>query len=190
MKTRIIAVALAICLAGPALADDVTDQIDEAVKAYNKKDMPTAIAALEAAANMLRQKRADTYGALLPPPPSGWTADDVQTVSAGMAMMGGGASASRKYHNGNDTVTVSILADSPLLQVMTNFASSGFAAASGVRTQIVNGRRTIFMKDEGSYTSIVADKVLVRVEGRGQSEDTLKKFLTAVDFAAVEQAAK
>jgi len=183
----------AMVLAGtPAAswADDVTDQINEALAAYAKKDVPTAIAGLEAAANLLRQKRADIYGSLLPAPPSGWTADDVKTISAGLAMVGGGAGATREYHRGSDNVTVSILSDSPLLQVVSTLASSGFAAAAGARTQIVNGRRTLYMKDEGSYTTIIADRTLVRVEGRGLPEETLKQFLTAIDFAAVETAVK
>ena len=43
------------------------------------------------------------------------------------------------------------------------------------------------MKDDGAFMTIVGDRLLVRVEGRGQPEDKLKQFLTAVDFAAVER---
>jgi hypothetical protein len=172
-----------------AWADDVTDQINEAVTAYGRKDLPTAIAGLEAALSLMRQMRADAYGALLPDAPSGWTADKAETVAVGAAMMVGGTGATRKYHKGNDTVTVSILADSPLMQAMSALASAGMAGLGGMQTRIVNGRRTIYMKDEGSFTSIVADRIIVRVEGRGQTEDVLKQFLTAVDFAAVEKVA-
>jgi len=35
----------------------------------------TAIAALDAASNLMRQLRADVLKKLLPPPPAGWTAD-------------------------------------------------------------------------------------------------------------------
>jgi hypothetical protein len=192
MKNRFILFALAVMLALPstARADDVTDQINEALAAYGRKDTPTAIAGLEAAVSLLRQGRAVSYGTLLPAPPSGWTADPVETLSVGTAMAGGGVGASRKYHDGDNTVTVSILADSPLLQAMSALASSGLAAIGGVQTQIVNGQRTIYIKDDSAFTAIVADKTLVRVAGRDQPEDTLKQFLTAVDFAAVERAAK
>ncbi|MSP02899.1 MAG: hypothetical protein EXR07_17925 [Acetobacteraceae bacterium] len=174
----------------PARADDVVDQINEALTAYGKKDMPTAIAGLEAALNLLRQGRADTYGRLLPGAPAGWRADEVETIAIGLAMAGGGTGASRKYHKGDDTVTVSILADSPMMQALSAFASSGIAGAAGGRTQIVNGRRTIYMKDDGSFSALVGDRIMVRVEGRGLPEATLKQFLTAVDFAAVEKAGK
>jgi hypothetical protein len=174
----------------PAAADDVTDQINEALSAYGKKDLPTAIMGLEAALNLMRQSRADAYGALLPAALPGWTADDVETISAGVAMAGGGTGASRKYHKGDNEVTVSILADSPLLQAMSAIASSGLATMGGMRTQIVNGRRTLYMKDEGSFTTFVGERILVRVEGKGLPEDVLKQFLTAINFAAVEKAAK
>ena len=77
----------------PARADDVTDQIHEALTAYGRKDLPTAMAGLEAAINLMRQSRADAYGALLPAAPAGWTADDVETISVGIAMAGGGTGA-------------------------------------------------------------------------------------------------
>jgi len=56
-----------------------------------------------------------------------------------------------------------------------------------MRTQIINGRRTFYMKDDAAFTTIVGDRIMVRVEGKGQPEDRLKQFLTAVDFAAVER---
>jgi hypothetical protein len=186
MKIRILSLSLLLA-ASPAWADDVTDQINEALGAYGHKDLPTAIAGLEAALNLMRQMRADAYGTLLPDAPSGWTADKAETMSSGTGMAVGGTGATRKYHKGNDTVTVSILTDSPLSQVMSTMMSAGMAGLGGMQTRIVNGRRTIYMKDEGSFATIVADRILVRVEGRGQPEDTLKQFLTAVDFAAVEK---
>jgi hypothetical protein len=189
MHIRIVTLGLIIglCSLLPARADEVSDQINQALTAYRRKDIPTAITGLEAAINLLRQSRADSYGALLPAAPAGWTADPVETLSVGVAMAGGGVGASRKYHNADNTVTVSILADSPLLQVMSALASSGLAAIGGVRTQIINGHRTIYVKEDNAFTTIVADKILVRVEGVGLPEDTLKQFLTAVDFAAVER---
>lgn len=192
MNTRVLLVSLLLATAQtlPAHADDVTDQIHEALTAYGKQDFPTAIAGLQAALNLLRQMRADVYGSLLPAAMDGWTADKVETISAGVAMAGGGTGASRKYHKGDAEVTVSILADSPLLQAMSALASSGLAAMSGMRTEIVNGHRTLYMQEDGAFTSFIGDRVLVRVEGKGQPEETLKKFLTAVDFAAVEKVGK
>jgi hypothetical protein len=135
MRVLVLALFVMTVVLLPARADDVTDQINEALAAYGRKDVSTTIAGLEAALNLLRQSRADTYGAMLPAAPAGWTADPVETISVGTVVAGGGIGASRKYHNGGNLVTVSILADSPLLQAMSALASSGLAALGGVRTQ-------------------------------------------------------
>jgi hypothetical protein len=192
LNIRVVLLSLLFAAAPlvPAHADDVTDQIHEALTAYGKKDLPTAISGLQAALNLIRQMRADTYGALLPGPIEGWTAVKVETIPAAVAVAGGGTGASRKYHKGNAEVTVSILADSPLLQAMSALASSGLAALSGMRTEIVNGHRTLYMVEDGAFTSFVGDRILVRVEGKDLPEDTLKQFLIAVDFPAIEKAGK
>ena len=54
----------------------------------------------------------------------------------------------------------------------------------GMRTLIVNGRRTLYMQADGAYTTIVGDRILVRGEGEGQPEDVLEQFLTAVNCGA------
>ena len=99
-----------------ARADDVTDQIDKALKAYQNHDTQTAIAALDAASSLMRQSRADVLKKLLPPPPPGWTADAAASSAVSVAMLGGGITASRAYHNGDQRVEVQLTADLPLLQ--------------------------------------------------------------------------
>ena len=96
-------------------ADEVTDQINQALAAYQKHDLPTAVAALEVAASLLRQARADALKTALPPAPPGWNADQIETGAAAAAMLGVGTTVSRTYHNGDQQVEVQIITDSPLL---------------------------------------------------------------------------
>jgi len=171
-----------------ARADDVTDQINEALKAYQNHDTQTALAALDAAANLLRQARAESFKALLPAPMSGWTADAAEATTVGAALLGGGTTASRKYHSGNQQVEVQIMADSPMLQGMAALLGSPFAAAGGMKTVVVGGRRLSYAPDENSYMTLVADKVILKVEGSKDVADaTLKSFIGAIDFAAIEK---
>src|SRR3954447_2068504 len=90
----VAALLLGIATASGAHADDVTDQINEALKAYQNHDTQTAIAALDAADNLLRQSRAEGLKKLLPPVPTGWTADAAASSAVGVAMFGGGTTAS------------------------------------------------------------------------------------------------
>jgi hypothetical protein len=175
-------------LASPARADDVTDQINQALAAYGKHDLPTAVAALEAAANLLRQAQADALKAVLPPAPSGWTADPVDTSAVGAAMLGGGTTVSRTYHNGDQQVDVQIITDSPLLQGMAALINSPMAAAAGMKTVVIGGRATSYGATDNSYMALVAGKTILKVTGNKVTpEATVRGFVAAVDFATLEK---
>jgi hypothetical protein len=182
---------LCVAAASVARADDVTDQINEALKAYQNHDMQAAIAALHAATNLLRQVRAESLKKLLPPVPPGWTADDPQSSAIGVALLGGGTTASRTYYNGSQRVEVQVMADSPMLQGLAAVLSSPLAAVGATKTVVVGGRRMSYIADENSFMALVGEKVIVKVEGgKDTPEPTLKSFIGAIDFAAIEKIAR
>jgi hypothetical protein len=188
MRCCIAALMLVVAATAVARADDVTDQINEALKAYQNHDTQTAIAALDTAENLLRQARADALKKLLPAVPSGWSADNVESTAVGVAMMGGGTTASRTYHNGGQQVEVEIMADSPMLQGLAALLGSPFAAAGGMKTAVIGGRRMSYTENDNSYMALVADKVIVKVSGNKATPDpTLKSFVEAIDFADIEK---
>src|SRR3954451_7660744 len=144
MRSRLAALTMAALVAVTpvtAWADEISDQIAEALSAYRKKDVSTAIAALEAAANMLRQERAESWKTLLPAPPAGWTAEEAETSAAGTSLFGGGTGVTRKYAKGDDEVEISIVAESPLVQAMGAMMSNPMIAASAGHVVVVGGRR-------------------------------------------------
>jgi hypothetical protein len=173
--------ALGVAIVLGARADDVTDQINEALKAYQNHDTQTAIAALDAAANLMRQARAEGLKKLLPPTPPGWSADEAQSTAVGVAMLGGGITASRAYHNGDQRVE---------LQGLGALIGSPLATFGGMKTVVIGGRRMSYTESDHSYMTVVADKVIVRLEGNADTPDvTLKNFIDAIDFAAIEKLA-
>jgi hypothetical protein len=187
---RLAVLALGVALVPGVRADDVTDQINEALKAYQNHDTQTAIAALDAAANLLRQARAEGLKKLLPPTPPGWSADEAQSTTVGVAMLGGGITASRAYHNGNQRVEVQIVTDSPVLQGLGALIGSPLATIGGMKTAVIGGRRMSYTESDHSYMTVVADKVIVRLEGNADTPDvTLKSFIGAIDFTAIEKLA-
>jgi hypothetical protein len=191
LRQGMAAVLLIAASASGAHADDVTDQINEALKAYQNHDTQTAMAALDAASNLLRQARAEGLKKLLPAVPPGWTADNSESTAVGAAMLGGGTTASRTYHNGSQRVEVQIIADSPMLQGMAALLNSPLAAMGGMKTVVVNGRRMSYNDSDNSYMTLVADKVIVKVDGNKDTpEPTLKSFVGAIDFAAIEKLAR
>jgi hypothetical protein len=173
-----------------AHADDVIDQITEALQAYQNHDTQTAITALDAASNLLRQSRADGLKRLLPQPPPGWTADAAESTAVSVAMLGGGITASRAYHNGVQRVEVQIVADSPMLQSLAQLISSPLGAIGGMKTVVIGGRRMSYTENDRTYMALVADKMIVKIQGNADTPDpTLRSFIAAIDFAAIEKQA-
>lgn len=192
MRHNAIAAVFVIAFAfpGAALADDVTDQVGEALKAYKKKDYSTAAAALDAAATLVRQKRADVIAALLPKPLSGWEADEAKSSHAGAAMFGGGISAERRYRNGDKEVKVSVVTDSPMIQAMSMmFANPQFAGPDN-KLVVISGQKAIYNSEENSYQAMVAGKVLVSAEGRGADKADVEGYFKAVDFEKLAETVK
>lgn len=107
---------LLAALAIPALAaDDILDAIEAARKAYQSGDMAAAKQSLDMASQLVGQKNAEAFAALLPAALPGWTAEKVETASVGVAMFGA-SSASRRYtgSDGHD-VQVRITGDSAMV---------------------------------------------------------------------------
>ncbi len=183
-------VTISVLSASTVRADDVKDQINEALSAYDKKDLATATAALEAALGLLRQARAEVWKTVLPDAPQGWTASEIEIASMGVAMMGGGTTAKRDYTKGDETVEISLLSDSPMIQGMAMMFSGAMSGPDN-KLVVIDGRRMMYSKGDNAYQTIVANKVLVKIEGsQGVDDQTLRTFLKAVKFAEIEKKAQ
>jgi hypothetical protein len=189
---RIAYAAFAVLLAiGAARADEVTDQLDQALAAYRRQDLSSALAAVDAATVALRQRRAEIWRSLLPAPLPGWTAEDPETTSVSPALLGGVTTASRVYRRNGERVEISIVTDSPILQGIGAMLSSVLSAGGAARTLVVEGRRLVYLKDDNSYTGMIGDKVVVKVAAdSAAAENAVRQYVAAIDFAAIERAAQ
>ena len=107
------ALALVLVIAQPAAADEIVDQINQAIEMYQAGDYAGAAGELEFAAAQIRQLRAGEISAALPDPLPGWTAEDAvpptnPTIAGDAAMAN------------PPKPTVSVMAESP----MSGLASS------------------------------------------------------------------
>lgn len=192
MRHAAIVVLAAVTIAASARADEVADQIQRALTAHQQHDDRAAIAALDSAAHLLRQARADRLKTFLPLPPPGWTADPIQTsaVSAS-AMLGGGTSASCTYRHGGEQVDIQITTDNPMLLSMAQLATSPLAVSSGVQQVTVGGRPMSYTANDNGFMALIRDKIIVKVDGsRNTSEATLRSFLASMDFDGLEKLAQ
>lgn len=184
----VVFAVLPLLLTVPATADDVIDQVSEGLNAYANKDYSTAIAALEAATALLRQARSEIWKAYLPAAPPGWTAEETET---GAGTLGMGSSASRRYVRDGEHVEISLMTDSPIMQGLAALIANPMIASAAGKTVVVGGRRVNYIRSDNSYMTMVADRVLVRVQGSdGVTEDILRQFFGLIRVADIEKAAR
>src|SRR5712691_13202092 len=117
LATRTFAalVILAATTGAAFAADDIIEAIEQGRKAYQSGDLAGAKQSADLASQLIGQKNAEGFAALLPAALAGWTAGKAETTSIG-AIGFGASTASRTYTNPKgETVEVQITGDSALL---------------------------------------------------------------------------
>lgn len=181
------ALVLTFALTGAARADDVTDQIDAAKEAYKAGDFTLAKQALEVAAQLIEQQKAESLPGYLPAPIKGWKVAEIETEAQGPStVFGGGVSAKRTYlkEDGTADVTIEIIGDSPL---MTQFASimmnPSLAGAAG-KLKVIDKQRALLTSD-GELKLLVANRFLINITGTAD-EDAKTAFAKAIDYEKLQ----
>src|ERR1700688_2542364 len=182
----ICAAAFLGAAAMPVLAaDDIIDAIDQARKAYQAGDMTGAKQSLDLASQLVGQKNAESFVALLPAALPGWTAEKAETASVGVAMFGA-SSASRRYTgpNGND-VQVRITGDSAMvMQFAPLFMHPSIAGAMGKLIRV--GDQRAIQTNEGTVNMVIANKFLITVEGSADAAAKLA-YTQAIDVGKLSK---
>jgi hypothetical protein len=199
-----MAVAAVLLGAPNVWADEVTDQIDEGLKAYKAKDYGGAAMALDTATSLIRQQAAEGMTRVLPAPLAGWEADEAESGAGGAAM--GGTTASRRYtrtfkvmstpepgqepeeYENTEAVDITIMGNSPALQAMMMMFSNPMFAGPNAKVMMIGGRKTMFNKGDNSLMTIVNNQVMVTVDGDDTVKmDDLKAYYAGIDFKALEK---
>jgi hypothetical protein len=175
LRVPVAVMMFAMSVAAAFAADDVLDAIESARKAYQSGDLGNAKQSLDLASQLIGQKNAEAFAALLPAPLAGWKADKVQTAAVGN--IGFGAStASRTYtNNKGENVDVQITGDSALVtQFATLLANPQIAGAMGKIVRV--GSQRGIQNAEGDVNMVIANKYMVVVSG---SADAAAKMVYA-----------
>jgi hypothetical protein len=184
---RMLVAAVVVVTAAPAFAaDDILDAIDQARKAYQSGDLANAKQSLDLASQLIGQKNAEGFAALLPAPLPGWKAEKAQANAVGAAMFGGASAASRKYNNAKGaSVEVSITGDSAMIMQFAPLLSNPALAGAMGKLIKVGDQRAIQSKD-GDVIVVVNNKFLINVQG---SADSASKFAyaQAIDTAKLSK---
>jgi hypothetical protein len=180
--TRMLgAIALVGLLAAPALADDITEAMDQAIKSYKSGDLTNAKQSLDLASQLIGQKNAEAFAALLPNALPGWKAEKPQTTSIGGAGFGASV-ASRSYQNAKgDNVEVQITGDSAMVAQIAAFLSNPALAGAMGKLVRVGSQRAI-QDSDGNVKMVVANKFMISVDGSADAASKMA-YAQAIDIA-------
>ncbi len=187
-KFCFLAIALLLFFSFPLLSeasdDPVLKTINEAVLHYKNGQLSSAVASLEYASQMIRQKKGEVLGKLLPEPLSGWTAKQADNKAMGSAMFGGAITAERQYVKDDASITVRFSTDSPMMQSMMMMFSNPIFASSAGKLELINGQKAIVdYKDSAGTVNIVIDnKLLITVEGNNVKREDLMAYAAKIDM--------
>ena len=183
-----VLLTVALTLAAPAAAiaaDDILDAIEQARKSYQDGNFTAAKQSLDLASQLIGQKNAESFAALLPAPLPGWKAEKAETASVGIAMFGA-SSASRRYSSpdGHD-VSVRITGDSALVtQFAQLFLNPVIAGAMGKLIKV--GDQRAIQTSDGTVNMVVNNKYLVTIEGSADAAAKLA-YAQTVDIARLSK---
>lgn len=173
---------LIVAAANPALADEVSDTLSSALQAYEAGDIEYALEELDYAKQLLKAMSAQALTQFLPEAPEGWERDvSEDDMNGGLAMLGGGVSAEARYTNGTETVTVSLMADNPMVAMFGGMLSN--AGLMGLKMHRVG--REKFVYDDGELTGLIDNRILV--QAKGADPEVMIPILEQIDFKGLER---
>ncbi|MEQ9259362.1 MAG: hypothetical protein RIG84_09695 [Roseovarius sp.] len=173
---KLIAAVLVLGWAQPLMADDIKDALESALQAYEEGDTQYAIEELDYAKQLLLAMKTDALVEFLPAAPEGWTREVNTEMNAGLSMMGGGTGAEATYEGDGQRITVTIMADNPMVTGMAGMISN--AAMLGGKIERV-GREKFMVKD-GEINGLIDKRILVKAAGG--DEATMLGMLESMDF--------
>lgn len=180
-----VLLGLTAAFAEPVRGDDILEALESARKAYQSGDLANAKQSADLASQLIGQKNAESFVALLPKPLPGWTADEAQVSAIGSTAFGA-SNARRNYTSVNgDNVEVQITGDSAMIaQIAPIMANPQFAGAMGKIVRVGNQRG--IQNAQGDVHVVVANKFLVVVSGSAPAAAKLS-YAQAVDFARLSR---
>ena len=197
MKKIIIATltALPLLLASPVWADDISDQIQAGLKAYEDKDYKGAVDELKFVTAQLEKLKSSENQKLLPKPLEGWTVKVIDTgeTQMAMSMLGGGANMKAKYLRDKENVEIEIFANSPMISMMTMMLNNPMMMAGQKNTKPYRYKKVKGVKkterNTTEVTLLLAGQILIKVTGkRLKDEAVLEQYLDEIDMKKLKEA--
>lgn len=194
-----IGLAIVLSLGVTSLhADETSDQIESALKAYADKDYKLALEEIKFAEAQIQELVNKENQALLPEPPEGWKAKKANTKS--LAMLGSGTIMSREYTRDKQTMKIEIAANSPMLGMMSMMMKNPMMMASNPNIKPYRYKRNkgmIEIKNGRMETKLLlAGQILLSLKLQDRDKEQIqekgreitKMFLDKMDIPKIKEA--
>ena len=167
--------------------DDVLDAAMEAIELYKNQEYSEAAEMFGYAAQQSRQKKGELLKVGFPEPLENWTAEKANVQSAGAAFLGGGIILSQDYKKDRSKITITIAADSPMIQsTLMMLTNPMFAQGNQGSLERIRGHKAVVKYEEkrnrGEVNIVVKKRYLVTVKGRQVDKDTILEYAKGVKF--------
>lgn len=152
---------------GAAKADEILDNLKEAIAAYEEGEIQETMEIVEYTRTLLSQKRSGTLEEVLPDALAGWTREDSDGSdnAAAMAMMGGGTLVQARYRKEDGTkLDLQIMAESPMIAMMAAQLGNPAVLAQMGKVKRIKRQKVLLNKDGGLQAMV--DNRFFRPNGR------------------------
>lgn len=187
-------VILPMLMSTALIADEIEDQIQAGLKAYQDKEYKIAVDELKFAMAQLEKLAQNDNKKLLPTVLDGWTMkDDDSQTQAAMSMLGGGTTIGANYTRGNESIHIQIIANSPMIAMIGMMINNPMMAASDENTKPYRYKRIKgIKKTEGSNTEItllLVGQIMIRLDGENLKDSAiLEQYLDKIDMNKLKEA--
>lgn len=192
------AALLAMWLAVPlsAVADEITDQLDQARQYYDQGDLAGAIGEVEFVLQAMRGKIGQQLAATFPVPPPGWTMDPADDqAQGGVPFVAAGTMLGRTYRapDGSGSIEAQLMSGGGLLQGLAGMLMNPqmLAAQPGAkRVRIGRDNAVVTFDPDDRSSQLILDlggKGTLMLQGRGlASGDPLVELANRWDLQQVK----
>ncbi len=195
-KTLMMSMTALALLTTTVTADEIKEQISEAIKAYDEKDYKGAIEELKFAMAQIEELKSEENSKLLPEPLEGWKFKATKSEGAGAAMAmfggGGGSSMSGKYLKEKERIDIEITANSPMMAMMNMAISNPAMISSDPTMKLYRYKRIKGVKktekNSIEITLLLTSQLMIKITGSNlKDEKVLKKYLDEMDMKKIKE---
>lgn len=164
--------------AGAVKADEIIDNLNDAIAAYQEREIQETVEILEYAQTLLSKKRSGTLEEVLPDALAGSTREQGNSSdnAVAMATLGGGTIVDSRYRKEDGTdLNRQIMVESPMIAMMAAQLSNAAVLAQMGGVKRIK-RQKVPLNNDGTLQALIDNRFFVQMEGSASHEDMVAYF--------------